>query len=125
ERRWGPDGPRWRMDGPARARSGIPKLLKMLPRHSLFVAATLGGIATAQTGSATAFDSHSVCVLGRVLDPGHVGIRQAEMVADLVHQHMLHDCAQGLLVLGPIVEDRPAVEPDHIRHLHRIALGTE
>jgi hypothetical protein len=28
-------------------------------------------------------------------------------------------------VLGPVIEDRPAVEPDHVRHLHRVALGAE
>ena len=37
------------------------------------------------------------------------------MVADLVHQHMADDGAQRLVVLGPIVQDRPAVQPDHVR----------
>ena len=39
------------------------------------------------------------------------------MVADLVHQHVGDDGAQAVLVLGPVVEDRPAVEPDHVGHL--------
>src|SRR5437016_1837826 len=43
----------------------------------------------------------------------HVVVGEAEMVADLVHQHMGDDRAQRLVVLGPVVEDRPAVEPHH------------
>ena len=30
-----------------------------------------------------------------------------------------------LLVLGPVIKDRPPVEPDHVRHLDRVALGAE
>src|SRR5260370_30001054 len=59
------------------------------------------------------------------LDGVHVVVRQAEMVADLVHQHMGDDRPQRLLVLAPIIEDRPAVEPDHVRHLHRRAVLAE
>ena len=47
------------------------------------------------------------------------------MVADLVHQHVGDDGAERLVVLGPVVEDRPAIEPDHVRHLHRRAFGAE
>ena len=46
------------------------------------------------------------------------------MVADLVHQHVGDDGAQRLVVLGPVVEDRPAVEPDHVRHLRRTRFPT-
>ena len=38
-----------------------------------------------------------------------------------MHQHVGHDLAQRLLVLGPVVEDRPAVEPDWVRHAARLA----
>ena len=47
------------------------------------------------------------------------------MMADLVHQHVLDDRAERFLVLGPVVENRPAVKPDHVRHLHRRALRAE
>ena len=56
-------------------------------------------------------------LLGRLLDPLHVIVRQAEMVADLVDQHMGDDVAQRLLVLGPVVEDGAAVERDAVRPL--------
>src|SRR6516164_484874 len=51
------------------------------------------------------------------LDRGHVVVGKTEMVADLVHQHVGDDRAQRLVVLGPVVEDRPAVEPHHVGHL--------
>lgn len=35
------------------------------------------------------------------------------MMADLVDQHMAYDPVQRLVMLGPIVEDRAAVEEDH------------
>ena len=41
-------------------------------------------------------------------------VRQPEMMADLVHQHVGDDGAQAVLVLGPVVEDRAAIEPDHV-----------
>ena len=41
------------------------------------------------------------------------------MMTDLVHEHVFDDGAQRLVVLRPIIEDRPAIEPDHIRHLNR------
>ena len=37
------------------------------------------------------------------------------MMANLVHQHVTDDRAQFLVVLGPVVQDRPAVQPDHVR----------
>src|ERR1700730_11216249 len=57
------------------------------------------------------------------LDRLHVGVREAEMVADLVDQHMAHDVAQRLLVLGPVIQDRAAVEPDHVRKSGNVAMG--
>jgi hypothetical protein len=36
------------------------------------------------------------------------------MMADLVNEHMGDDGAQGLLMLGPVVENRAAVEEDHV-----------
>ena len=47
------------------------------------------------------------------------------MMPDLVHQHMRDDGAERLVVLGPIVEDRAAVEPDHVGHLGGRALGAK
>jgi hypothetical protein len=43
----------------------------------------------------------------------------------IVNEHVLDDRPQRLVVLGPIIEDRPPVEPDHVRHLHRRAFRTE
>ena len=51
----------------------------------------------------------------------HVGVGKAEMVADLMDQHVGNDGAERVLMLTPIVEDWPAVEPDHVGHLHRRA----
>src|SRR5262245_37383520 len=56
-------------------------------------------------------------LIRRGLDRLHVGIRQAEMVADLMDQHMGDDGPERLLVLGPIIEDRSTIEPDHVGHL--------
>src|SRR5215207_8310740 len=39
------------------------------------------------------------------------------MMPDLVHQHVRYERAQRLLMLGPIVEDRAPIEPDHVREL--------
>ena len=36
------------------------------------------------------------------------------MMADLVDQHMAHECAKVFAALAPIIEDRAAVEKDHI-----------
>src|SRR5680860_1719217 len=50
------------------------------------------------------------------LDARHVVVRQTEMVADLMHQHMGNNVPQGLVVLCPIVEDGAAIEKDHLGH---------
>ena len=36
------------------------------------------------------------------------------MMADLVNEHMGDDRAQRIPVLGPIIEDGPAIEEDHV-----------
>lgn len=36
------------------------------------------------------------------------------MMADLVNQDMADDGAQRFLVLGPVIEDGPAIEEDHV-----------
>ncbi len=36
------------------------------------------------------------------------------MVADLVDQHMPHNDLKRFVVLGPVIEDRAAVKPDHV-----------
>src|SRR3712207_8332044 len=36
------------------------------------------------------------------------------ILADLVDEHMGDEVAQGLLALGPVIEDGAAVEPDHV-----------
>src|SRR5271166_1852449 len=59
------------------------------------------------------------------LDFGHVVVREAKMVADLVDQHVADDVAQRLLMLGPIIQDRAAVEPDHVGHAGDIARALE
>ncbi len=38
------------------------------------------------------------------------------MMADLVHQYVGDDGGEAFLVLRPLGKDRPAVEPDHVRH---------
>ena len=38
-------------------------------------------------------------------------------MADFVDEHMGDDLAQGLLMLDPIIEDRPAIEEHHVGHL--------
>ena len=35
-------------------------------------------------------------------------------MADLMHEHMGHDCAERILAFAPEIEKRPAIEPDHV-----------
>src|SRR5262249_29043285 len=62
---------------------------------------------------------------GCSLDSLHIGIGEAKMMADLVHQNMLDDGAERFVVLSPIIENRPPIEPDHIRHLPGRAFRTK
>ena len=48
----------------------------------------------------------------RRLDARHVGVAEAEMVADLVDHHVTHQKGEILTGLAPVVEDRPTVEKD-------------
>src|SRR5207244_7826518 len=50
---------------------------------------------------------------GTRLNRLHVGVRQPKVVPDLVDQDVADDMAERFLMLGPVVEDRTAVEPDH------------
>ena len=42
-------------------------------------------------------------------------------MADFVHQHMRDEGSEALLVLRPVIEDRPAVEPDHVGQARNVA----
>ena len=55
------------------------------------------------------------------LDARHVLVAEAEMVADLVDQHVANDAGQLLAGLAPIIEDRPAIEEHHVEIGPRIA----
>ncbi|NDH64172.1 MAG: DUF1254 domain-containing protein, partial [Alphaproteobacteria bacterium] len=49
-----------------------------------------------------------------LFDRFHVVVAQAEVMADLVDQHMPHDMRQVFAGLAPIVEDRAAIEEDAV-----------
>src|SRR3954453_17918535 len=59
------------------------------------------------------------------LDRFHIAIGQAEMMADLVDQHVADDIAQRVLVFGQIIQDRPAVQPDHIRQPRDVLIAAK
>src|SRR5260370_36111422 len=59
--------------------------------------------------------------LSRILDPFHVGIAEPEMMADFVDQHVADDSEQIVARLAPVIEDRAAVEKDHVDRGQRIA----
>src|SRR5271166_200548 len=42
-------------------------------------------------------------------------------MADLMHQHMRDDRRERVLALAPEIEQRSAVEPDHVGHFARVA----
>src|SRR6185312_15214342 len=60
---------------------------------------------------------------GTRLDPLHIGVRQPEMVPDLVDQDVADDMAQRFLMLGPVIQDRPPVEPDHVGQSGDVAVA--
>jgi hypothetical protein len=66
-----------------------------------------------------------IASVGVRLDRLHVVVRQAEMMSDFMDQHMGNDGAQRLVMLTPVVEDRPAVQPDYVWHVQRRAFGAE
>src|SRR5712691_4333652 len=86
---------------------------RLSPEHALFIAILAGAEAP-----------KPVLTRGG-LDRLHVAVGQAEMMADLVHQHVGDERAQGLVVFGPVVEHRAAIEKDHVGHLHRRAFVAE
>jgi len=45
------------------------------------------------------------------------------MMANLVDQHVPDDVSQRLVVFGPVIEDRPAVEPDHVGQPRDISMA--
>src|SRR5438046_1237882 len=47
------------------------------------------------------------------------------MMADLVYQHVAHDMAQRLLMFGPVIQDRPAVQPDHVGQPRDVVIAAE
>src|ERR1700723_2806957 len=49
-----------------------------------------------------------------LLDPLHVLVAKAQMVADLVDQHVPNNGGEVFAGFAPIVEDRPAVEKHHV-----------
>ncbi len=55
-------------------------------------------------------------VLGCGFDCLHIGIRQTEVMTDLVHQDVRDNGSERVFVFCPVVEDRAAIKPDHIRH---------
>src|SRR5262249_54519550 len=62
---------------------------------------------------------------GGRLDPLHVGVRQTEMMADLMHQHVRDEMPQRLLAFRPAVKQRAAVEEHHVgaaRQVHHALL---
>src|ERR1700722_8894126 len=61
------------------------------------------------------------CSSAVALQAVHVVVRQAEMVADLVDQHVTHHRGEVLAGLAPIIEQRPAIEKDHVDMGPRIA----
>src|SRR5215470_12710601 len=61
--------------------------------------------------------------VGGGLDALHVVVAEAEMVADLVDQHMAHQMGELLAALAPVVEQRPAIEEDAIEVARHLADG--
>src|SRR4051794_31006372 len=47
------------------------------------------------------------------------------MMADLVNQHVADDMLQCFFVLGPVIEDRPAVEPNQIRQPGNVLIAAK
>ena len=56
----------------------------------------------------------SIAFTFKTVGKWRVLIGQAEVVADLVDQHMGDDLGEGFLAVGPEVDDRTPIEPDHI-----------
>ena len=90
-------------------------ILFYLPYQWSYMAAALVFILAAATDWFDGYLARKLnqsTAFGAFLDPLHVVVRQAEMMADFVDQHVADDMADGLVMLRPVVEDRPAVEED-------------
>src|SRR5271154_486013 len=57
---------------------------------------------------------------GRAFDRLNVGVREAEMMADLMNQNVCDDRAERILAVAPEVEQRPTIEPYHVGQLARL-----
>src|SRR5271170_3441834 len=57
------------------------------------------------------------------LDGSHIVVGEAEMMPDLVNQHMANDPSQCLVVFGPVIQDGAPVQPDQIREPCDVALA--
>ncbi len=57
---------------------------------------------------------------GAGLDPGHVYVGEAEMVANLVDQHMADDAVHPLPVAAGIIDDGDAVKKDPVGEADRV-----
>jgi hypothetical protein len=55
--------------------------------------------------------------VGIRLDRLHIRIREAKMMADLVHENMGDKMAESLITFRPVIEDRATVQENHIRLL--------
>src|ERR1051325_3565928 len=61
--------------------------------------------------------------VGLILNSLDVAVGKAEMMADFMYEHVRHNLSKRIFMLRPIIEDRPAVEPDHIWHEFRHGFG--
>ena len=62
---------------------------------------------------------------GLRLDRFDVGIGQPEVVADFMDQDMGDDMVKRFIVLGPVVDDGTAIEPDHIGQPGNVIVALE
>ena len=73
-----------------------------------------------KSGSFRGFHAGTIALLqanrsARLLfDRLHVSVREPEVMADLVDENVGHDLVQRVLAVAPEVEQRPAIEPDHV-----------
>src|SRR6202020_532524 len=101
---------RWPSPNPAASLLySLRDALVKAPKSSAFRAFTLSGPCPSRR-----------IVQGRLFDRLHVLVREPEMMADLVDQNVGHNLVERLLAVAPEVEQRPAVEPDHVAQFARL-----
>src|SRR3984957_11292040 len=61
----------------------------------------------------------------RRFDRRHVVIGETEMMADLVDQHMADDPSQRFVMFGPVIQDRAAIQPDHVGQPRNVVLAAK